>query len=100
MSLNELRRCAAWSAALTIPVFLFGIFLFNPRGTHAYGFTGLLGLAIIWPWTEIQSSGLQYELGLMALPLVVVAQWLWCFLFVWVVRLLVARLRTPKDRVQ
>lgn len=97
---NELKRCAAWSAALTIPVFLFGIFLFEPHGTHAYEFTGLLGLAIIWPWTAIQSSGLQYELGLIAIPLIVVAQWIWCFLCVWLARLLIARFRTPKNHVQ
>jgi hypothetical protein len=89
----ELKRSAAWSAALAVPIFLLGLFLFDAHGTHVFQFTGALGLAIILPWAAIHDSGLSYHLGLGALPLIFLGQWAWCFLPVYLLRLLITHVR-------
>ncbi len=99
-TLLELKRSALWSAVLTVPIFLLGVFLFDVHGKHLFEFAMPLGLAIILPWAAIHDSGLQYRLGLGALPLIVIAQWAWCFIPVWLVRLLVARFRASRTKVQ
>jgi hypothetical protein len=90
----EFKRSAIWSAALTIPIFLLGLFLFDAHGAHVFQFTAPLGLFIIMPWAAIQDSGLYYRLGPGALPLIAIAQWAWYFVPVCLVRFVAARLRT------
>ena len=40
---REFKRSALWSAALTVPAFLLGLFMFDVHGEHAFEFTAPLG---------------------------------------------------------
>lgn len=96
--LVELKRSALWSAGLTVPIMLLGFFLLDAHGTHVFQFAAPLGLAIILPVAAIHDSGLQYRLGLSALPLIFIAQWAWCFVPVSLVHLLAIRIRASKAK--
>ena len=104
---SELRRIAVWTAALTVPLFLLGLLLFDVHGVHIFGFTAPLGLAMILPWAWVHDSGLSYRLGLGAIPLIVLGQWAWFLIPVAAVRALARRTSTalgssrkPPTRVQ
>ena len=90
----ELRRIAVWTAALTVPLFLLGLFLFDIHGEHIFSFTAPLGLAMILPWAWVHDSGLSYRLGSGALPLILLGQWVWFLIPVAAIRLLARRTST------
>lgn len=96
----ELKRCAFWSAGITLPLYLLGLYLFNPHATHTTWLTARLGLAIIFPTVALQDSGFVYRFGFTALPVVVAAQWAWFFVPVWMIRFLAGRtnVSTARDR--
>ena len=91
---SEVRRIAVWTAALTVPMFLLGLFLFDIHGEHIFSFTTPMGLAMILPWAWVHDSGLSYRLGLGALPLIVFGQWAWFLIPVAAIRVLARRTAT------
>jgi hypothetical protein len=96
---SEFKRSAILCAWLTIPIYLFGLYLFDVHGSHMFEFTSPIGLVIIYPAGFIHDSGLQNHLGLGSLPLIFIAQWAWCFIPVHLCRLLVRSLRSSNSRV-
>jgi hypothetical protein len=91
---SEFKRSAILCAWLTIPIYLFGLYLFDVHGSHMFEFTSFIGLIIIYPAGFIHDSGLQYHLGLGSLPLIFIIQWAWYLIPVHLCRILVRSLRS------
>jgi len=89
--ITAIEKSAIWSACLTVPFFLFGLYLLDVHGKHFFSFTAPLGFAIITPWAFIHDSGFGYRLGNAAFPIVFLAQWAWFFLPVHLVRWLYSK---------